>query len=73
MITSGYKQKQKEQAEWEKGRSPKKAEAYEPSREGNRRHARGRAYDPNRYNEGESAAPVETTAPEQEAGTDSQE
>jgi YidC/Oxa1 family membrane protein insertase len=38
-------------AEWEKKTAPadEKDEKYEPSRVGNRRYARGRAYDPDRY------------------------
>ena len=38
-------------AEWEKKNTPAVAddEKYEPSREGNRRYARGRAYDPDRF------------------------
>jgi YidC/Oxa1 family membrane protein insertase len=38
-------------AEWEKKNTPVVAadEKYEPSREGNRRYARGRAYDPDRF------------------------
>ena len=35
--------------EWTKKNTPIKEAAYEPSRVGNRRYARGRAYDPNRY------------------------
>ena len=39
-------------AEWEKKRAPVDGEGKnEPSREGNRRYARGRAYDPDRYGE----------------------
>jgi len=55
----GEKQDQREKAaEWEKKTAPKKKkkekdEEFNPSREGNRRYARGRAYDPERYaNEG---------------------
>jgi YidC/Oxa1 family membrane protein insertase len=47
----GNKQGQlKKAAEWEKKNAPEPAdEKYEPSRVGNRRFARGRAYDPDRY------------------------
>jgi YidC/Oxa1 family membrane protein insertase len=51
----GEKQDQREKAaEWEKKTAPKKKkkdqdEEFNPSREGNRRYARGRAYDPERY------------------------
>ncbi|MCL2247952.1 MAG: membrane protein insertase YidC [Oscillospiraceae bacterium] len=53
----GEKQDQREKAaEWEKKTAPMKKdrdEEFSPSREGNRRYARGRAYDPERYaNEG---------------------
>jgi len=44
------KQEQLEKAtEWEKKNSPPENIEYAPSREGNRRYARGRAYDPARY------------------------
>ena len=44
------KQEQLEKAaEWEKKHAPPEEETYEPSRVGNRRHARGRSYDPDRY------------------------
>ena len=44
------KQVQIEKAsEWEKKHAPPEEEKYEPSRVGNRRYARGRAYDPDRY------------------------
>jgi YidC/Oxa1 family membrane protein insertase len=43
-------------AEWQKKNAPKvETEAYEPSREGNRKFARGRAYDPDRYFTGVSS------------------
>lgn len=51
----GDKQAKREKtAEWEKKTAPKKKkkkdeEQYEPSRVGNRRYARGRAYNPDRY------------------------
>jgi len=35
--------------EWQKKTAPEEEEVYEPSRVGNRRYARGRAYDPDRY------------------------
>lgn len=41
-------EKEKQQAEWEKQQSGEE-EAYEPSRVGHRKYARGRAYDPDRY------------------------
>jgi len=44
------------QAEWEKANSTSdEEEEYEPSRVGNRRYARGRAYDPDRYSDAESS------------------
>jgi len=47
------------EAEWEKAHTSTKEEAYEPSREGSRRYARGRAYDPNRFSEdAEASAPI---------------
>jgi len=46
----GNKQEKREKAaDWEKKKAPKKEEKYEPSRIGNRKYARGRAYDPGRY------------------------
>ena len=51
-------------AEWEKSHAPAKEEAYEPSREGSRRYARGRAYDPDRFTRSEAdPAPAEEEAP----------
>jgi len=50
-------------AEWEKKNTPpseKDSEAYEPSRVGNRRYARGRAYDPDRYEGVEGAVSNES-------------
>lgn len=41
-------EKEKQQAEWERQQSGED-EAYEPSRVGHRKYARGRAYDPDRY------------------------
>ena len=50
------KQEQLERAaEWEKKNSPQD-EKYDPSRVGNRRYARGRAYDPDRYSDAAAAA-----------------
>ena len=51
------KQEQLEKAaEWEKKNAPSPGEEkYEPSREGNRRYARGRAYDPDRYTRADDA------------------
>jgi len=46
-------EKREKAAEWEKKTAPPsdKEEVYEPSRVGKRKHARGRAYDPDRYGE----------------------
>jgi YidC/Oxa1 family membrane protein insertase len=38
-------------ADWEKKNAPPEDEKYEPSRVGNRRYARGRAYEPDRYSQ----------------------
>ena len=47
------KQEQIEKAaEWQKKNAPPKEEKVSPSREGHRRYARGRAYDPDRYTRG---------------------
>ena len=46
----GNKQEKREKAaDWEKKKAPPKEEKYEPGRIDNRRYARGRAYDPDRY------------------------
>ena len=65
------KQEQIEKAsDWQKKNAPDDvAEKYEPSREGNRRYARGRAYDPDRYEkdaEGEREDKDEGGLPESE-------
>ncbi|MCL2222537.1 MAG: YidC/Oxa1 family membrane protein insertase [Oscillospiraceae bacterium] len=58
----GSKQARLEKAaEWEKKISPKKKDRenenkHEPSRIGNRRYARGRAYDPDRYSKGSATS-----------------
>ena len=50
---SNERQEQLEKAaEWEKKKAPSTEEKFEPSRVGNRRYARGRAYDPDRYKTG---------------------
>ena len=49
-------------AEWEKKNAPDEESANEPSRVGNRRYARGRAYDPDRYTRGVDAEGEDTAA-----------
>jgi len=61
-------------AEWEKKHAPPKEdkkEEYEPSRVGNRRHARGRAYDPYRYSGAEGAASGEQASASEDSSEDS--
>ena len=54
---SGKQEHIEKAAEWQKKTAPVKEEAeYEPSRVGNRRYARGRAYDPDRYADSEETA-----------------
>jgi len=55
---SGKQEQLEKAAEWQKKKTPEDGgHAYEPSRVGNRRYARGRAYDPDRYGEaGEAVA-----------------
>ncbi|MCL2493900.1 MAG: membrane protein insertase YidC, partial [Clostridiales bacterium] len=54
-------------AEWEKKHAPQE-EKYEPSRVGNRRYARGRAYDPDRYGAAGAAASGEMAAKKKSRG-----
>ena len=62
------KQEQRDKAvEWEKKNAPSdKEETVEPSRVGNRRYARGRAYDPDRYGAGRAAGGDGDSDPESE-------
>ena len=61
-VSKKKKQKSEKQsqlektAEWEKKNAPPADEKNEPSRVGNRRYARGRAYDPDRYGASAAAA-----------------
>ena len=54
-------------AEYERANSPQKDAPYEPSREGTRRNARGRAYNPERYEAAEMQEAQDTTTVEVES------
>lgn len=58
--------KQERAAEWAKKNAPPSEEEYEPSRVGNRRYARGRAYDPHRFDKN-FAKPAEEAEKQEEA------
>ncbi|MCL2365606.1 MAG: membrane protein insertase YidC [Oscillospiraceae bacterium] len=70
-------EKREKTAEWEKKNAPPsdKEEAYEPSKVGKRRYARGRAYDPERYGEvsGDEDDSEDERIPELESDVDSAE
>ena len=67
------RQDQREKAaEWEKKNAPPEEEKFEPGRVGNRRYARGRAYDPDRFGklaDAESAEIADTTGDEESVST----
>jgi YidC/Oxa1 family membrane protein insertase len=54
------KERESKTAEWEKKRSPAKETAEDPARVGTRRYARGRAYDPYRYDGGSDSGGEES-------------
>jgi len=67
------KQEQIEKAaEWQKKNDPQEEKPEDPAREGNRRFARGRAYDPERYGE-QAPTPVAAAAGAAETATDAKD
>mgnify|MGYP003879235555 CR=1 FL=1 len=62
--------KQERAAEWAKKNAPNKSEEYEPSRVGDRRYARGRAYDPHRFDKNFKKPPADEAEKEAASAAD---